>query len=276
MKSFNKAEVVYILLIVVLVIVILYPIFWMISSSVKVEEEINSTTPTWIPKHFTLEHYREIFKKYNFGRSMLNSLIIALSTTVVSVVLGLTAAYGFSRFKFPGSNIFLIIILLVRLFTPAALIVPFYDLMSWLGLVDSLISIIIGVTVINLPFVLWIMKAFFDDFPKELEDAAKVDGSSYIRVFTRIVLPCSLPAIATVVLFSFTMGWNDFLFALSFSQSIRSTPATVSISLMITGYKIYWGHLMSGGTFLSIPIVLITLFLQRYFIKGLTMGAVKE
>ena len=276
MKSFKKIEILYIFLILILVVITLYPIFLMISSSVKAEEEINSTSPTWIPKNFTLDHYRELFSRYNFGRNMLNSLIIALSTTVISVIIGFTAAYGFSRFKFPGSNIFLIIILLVRLFTPAALIVPLYDLMSWLGLVDSLVSIIIGVTVINLPFVLYIMKAFFDDFPRELEDAAKVDGSSHFRIFISIVLPCSLPAIATVVLFSFTLGWNDFLFALSFSQSIRSTPATVAISMMITGYKIYWGDLMAGGTFLSIPIVLITLLLQKYFVKGLTMGALKE
>jgi len=276
MTFFSIKKVLLIIIIIIFLLTVLFPIYWMVSSSLKEETEIHKPSPTWIPKRFTLEHYRDLFARQDFGMYLLNSTIIAVGTTLISIILGLPAAYGFSRYKFRGSNIFLIGILVIRLFTPAALIVPFYDIMSKMGLIDSPFAIIIGVTIINLPFVLWVMKASFDDFPKELEDAAKVDGSSSLRIFMSIVLPCSLPMIATVVLFSFTMGWNDFLFSISFSQSIRSTPATVAISMMITPYRIYWGNLMAGGTFLSIPIVLLTLLLQKYFVKGLILGAIKE
>jgi len=275
-KFFYTNQFLVIVFIAILLVWGLFPIYWMALSSVKVDEEIYRISPTWIPQNFTWDHYHELFSQFNFLRHMLNSAIIAISTTVISVLLGLPAAYGFSRYKFLGSNIVLLTLLLIRLFTPAALIVPFYDMMSWMKLIDSPLSIILGVTVINLPFVLWIMKAFFDDFPKELEEAAKVDGGSHFRIFINIVLPCALPAIATVLLFSFTMGWNDFLFGLSFSQTIRSIPATVAISSMISGYKVYWGAMMAGGTVLSIPVVVITLMLQKYFVKGLTLGAIKE
>ena len=277
--KFISKELVVIIFIIVILIAIGFPIYWMISSSFKLESEmfiLSSERSSWLPEKLTLDNYKELFSKYNFGRAMINSAIIAVGTTILSLILGFPAAYGFSRFKFPGSSIMLLAILLVRLFTPAALIVPFYDLMRWLGLIDSIFAIIIGTTVINLPFVLWIMKAFFDDFPKELEEAARVDGCTNLTVFSRIVIPCSLPAIATLVLFSFTMGWNDFLFSISFARSALSKPATVAIANMITGYKYNWGTLLAGGTFLAIPVMIITIMLQKYFIKGLTMGAVKE
>lgn len=276
MKFFSMNKVLLIILIIILLVMVLFPIYWMISSSFKVENEIFSEPPTWFPKIFSLEHYYELFGQFKFGRHLINTAVIAIGTTIISVAIGFPAAYGFSRFKFPGSNIMLIIMMMVRLFTPAALITPFYDMMKALHLIDSLLAIVISTSVINVPFVLWIMKVFFDEFPKGLEEAAKIDGCSYSNLFLRIVLPVSLPAIATAVLFSFTMGWNDLLFGLTLSQSIKSVPATVAIASMSTGQRTYWGAMMSGGTISSIPVVLLTLILLRYYIRGLTMGAIKE
>lgn len=273
MKFSITKKILVIILIIILVGMTLFPVIWMVSSSLKVDEEIYKIPPTWIPEKFTLDHYSDLFSRFHFGRYLPNSAIIAISTTIISVMLGLLAAYGFSRYSFPGCGALLFVMLLVRLFTPAAFVVPLYDMMRWLGLVDTLLAIMIGVTIMNLPFVVWIMKVFFDDFPKELEDAAKLDGMSSLRILASIILPLATPAVATVALFSFNVGWNDFLFSLSFSQTTRSMTATVGIASMDTGYKVYWGAMMAGGAFLSMPIVMIAFVLQKYFVKGLTMGS---
>lgn len=264
-----------IIITIILVGMTLFPVLWMISSSLKQDKEIYKIHPTWIPEKFTIEHYRELFSQFNFGRHLPNSAIIALSGTVLSVTLGILASYGFSRYSFPGSRVLLFIVILVRVFTPAAFVVPLYDMMSWLGLIDSLLSIIIGVTILNLPIVIWIMKVFFDEFPNEIIDAAKVDGLSSLGVLTHIVIPLAAPAVATVVLFSLIAGWNDFLFSLAFSQTEKSMPATVALANMDTGYKVYWGAMMAGGTFILFPIMIIAFLLQKHFIQGLIKGAIK-
>jgi len=254
----------------------LFPILWMFSSSLKPEGTILSTSITWIPKKITLTNYKDLFDRFYFQKYLGNSIIIAVSTTIISIMFGVVAAYGFSRYNFPGSSVFLFFVILVKFFTPAALVIPLYNMMDWLGLSDTLLSIIIGITALNLPFVIFIMKAFFDDFPKELEEAAMVDGMTPLRTLVSIVIPLSMPSIATVTLFSFSLGWNDFLFGLSFSQTIKSMPVTVAVANMNTGFKIYWGAMMAGGTILSIPILLITLTFQKYFIRGISTGALKE
>lgn len=254
----------------------LFPILWMFSSSLKPEGTILSTSITWIPKKITLTNYKDLFDRFYFQKYLGNSIIIAVSATIISIMFGVVAAYGFSRYNFPGSSAFLFFIILVKFFTPAALVIPLYNMMDWLGLSDTLLSIIIGITALNLPFVIFIMKAFFDGFPKELEEAAMVDGMTPLRTLVSIVIPLSMPSIVTVTLFSFSLGWNDFLFGLSFSQTIKSMPVTVAIANMNTGFKIYWGAMMAGGTILSIPILLITLTFQKYFIRGISIGALKQ
>ena len=274
MKLFIRTLIIGILTIMILGIT-LFPILWMFSSSLKPEGTILSTSITWIPKEITLTHYKDLFNRFYFQKYLLNSIIIAVSTTIISIMFGVVTAYGFSRYNFPGSRKLLFLVILVRLFTPAALVVPLYELMSWLGLSDTLLSIIIGVTALNMPFVVYMMKAFFDAFPRELEEAAMVDGMGPFRILISIVIPLVTPVIVTIGLFCFIAGWNDFFFGLSFSQSIKSMPATVAIVNMDTGFKIFWGAMMAGGTVLSIPVLLITFILQKYYIRGLTMGALK-
>lgn len=264
------------ILIILILIIILFPVYWMLSYSFKTDREIASLSLSWIPKNITLTQYRDVFTKFKLHKYLFNSIIIAVTTTVISLILGVMAAYGFSRYNFPGSSILLFIFLLTRVFTPAALVLPLYRVVEFLGLNDSPFSIVIGVTVANLPFVVYIMKSFFDNFPKDIEEAAMIDGMSSLRVLISIVIPLVMPAIVTVALFSFTAGWNDFLFSISFSQTIKSMPGTVAIANMDTEYKIYWGAMMSGGIVLSIPILIITFILQRYFVKGITIGAVKD
>ena len=274
-KASMRTLIIYILAVVILGIT-LFPILWVVLSSLKPEGEILSTHITFIPQRITLANYKELFTHFQFQKYLMNSVIIAVTTTILSVIFGVLAAYGFSRFSFPLSSKILFLIILVKVFTPAALVVPLYDLMSWLNLTDTLIAIIVGVTVMNLPFVIYMMKTFFDNFPKELEEAAMVDGMTPLCTLVSIVIPISMSSIVTVALFCFSAGWSDFLFSLSFSQTIKSMPATVAIANMDTGYKVYWGAMMSGGTFLSVPILIIAFAFQKYFVRGISAGALKQ
>lgn len=264
------------ILIILILIITLFPVYWMLSYSFKTDREIASLSLSWIPKNITLTQYRDLFTKFKLHKYLFNSIIIAVTTTVISLIFGVMAAYGFSRYNFPGSSILLFILILTRVFTPAALVLPLYRVAEFLGLHDSPFSIVIGVTIKNLPFVVYMMKSFFDNFPKDIEEAAMIDGMSGLRVLISVVIPLVMPAIVTVALFSFISGWNDFLFSISFSQTIKSMPGTVAIANMNTEYKIYWGAMMSGGIVLSIPILIIAFILQRHFVKGITMGALKE
>lgn len=257
---------------VLIVIATLFPLVWMATSSVKIEDEIYRDPPTWIPENFTIKHYNSLFTRFNFNRLTINSIIISVSIVVISTILGSMAAYGFSRYGFRGCNILLGFILLSRMITPTALVVPLYIVMRMLGLINTVFSIIIGITVSNLPFIVWIIKPFFDGLPKEIEEAAEIDGLSPISIFWKIALPLASPAIYTAILFSFIAGWVDFLFGISFSTTVQSMPLTLGLMQMQTGYEIYWGPLMAGGIYLTLPTFLLAFALQKYLIRGLRVG----
>ena len=268
--SFGKCALMAILVLVV--IVTLFPIVWMAASSVKTEDEIYKDPPTWIPENFTLKHYSSLFTRFNFYRLTINSLVISAGVVIISTILGSMAAYGFSRYGFRGSSILLGFIFLTRMITPAALVVPLYMVMKKLHLLNTLGSIIIGVTILNLPFVVWIMKPFFDGLPKEIEEAAEMEGLSPIRIFWKIAVPMAASGIYTVVLFSFIVGWVDLIFGISFSTRIESMPLTMGLLQMDSGMEIYWGPMMAGGIYLSLPTFLLALTLQKYLIRGIRIG----
>lgn len=257
---------------ILIAIITLFPLVWMAVSSVKAEDEIYSDNPTWIPENFTAEHYSSLFSRFNFSRLTINSIIISVSVVILSTILGSMAAYGFSRYGFRGSSIILGFILLARMITPVALVVPLYTIMKGLGLRNTVFSIIIGITVSNLPFVVWIIKPFFDSLPKEIEEAAELDGLSPIHVFWKIAIPLASPGIFTAILFSFIAGWVDFLFGISFSTTVQSMPLTVGLMQMQTGYEIYWGPMMAGGIYLTLPVFLLAFAFQKYLIRGFRIG----
>lgn len=250
----------------------LFPTLWMAASSAKPEQEIYKDPPTWIPESLTLDHYRSLFTQFSFGRLTANSAVISASVVVISTLLGSMAAYGFSRYGFPTSGILLGFILLARMITPAALVVPLYIVMRALHLLNTLTSITIGIIVLNLPFVVWIMKPFFDGLPREIEEAAEIDGLSPIGIFWRIAVPMAAPGIYTIILFGFITAWVDLLFGISFSTTTQSMPLTVGLVQMQTGYEIYWGPMMAGGTYLTLPTFLLAFALQKYLIRGIRVG----
>ena len=269
--SFRTKLIIYILLIATAVFAF-FPVYWMLTSSFKSEREIITAPPVWFTQNPTLKNYLDLFTQFNFGILTRNSLLITLGVVLISLVVGGLAAYGFSRYPFRGSKWFLAALLITRMITPSSLVVPLFTLMDKLGRLNHLDSIIAGITVLNLPFVIWMLKPFFDSLPKEIEEAAEMDGLTPFGVFWKITIPLAAPAIFTVSLFSFITGWVDLLFGMSFSTVTEAMPLTVGLLQMQTGYKIYWGALMAGGIYLTLPTFVIALLFQKYLLKGLRTG----
>lgn len=201
-----------------LAVIAIIPIVWMLLSSLKTEDEIFRSNPTLIPEAVTLDSYTALFNQFAFGRLTLNSVIISAGVVFISVVFGGMAAYGFSRYPFRGGGVLLGALLLTRMITPAALVIPLYLIMDTLGLLNTLTSIIVGVSVLNLPFAIWLLKPFFDAVPREIEEAGLIDGLGPFGVFFRVAMPLAVPGLITVGLFSFIAGWTDLLFPMTFSD----------------------------------------------------------
>ncbi len=272
MKISRSARIVIYVVLIVAILFSFFPMAWMLTSSLKPENEIYSDPPTWIPQTFTTRNFSDLFDKFNFAILTRNSVIISVSVVVISLVIGAMAAYGFSRYKFTGSNILLGGLLLTRMITPSSLVVPLFSIMETLGRLNKLDSIIVGVAVLNLPFVVWMLKPFFDELPREVEEAGEIDGLSPVSVFWRISVPLAAPGLFTVLLFSFIAGWVDLLFGMSFSTVPEAMPLTVGLMQMQTGYKIYWGAMMAGGIYLTLPTFLLALIFQQFLVKGMRSG----
>lgn len=249
----------------------LIPFLWMVTSSLKREADIFANPLAFLHMP-TLANYASLFQQFHFGIATVNSVVISLAVVVISVALGSLAAYGFSRYPFAGGRLLLGALLITRMVTPAALVVPLYLIMNALGLLNTLISIILAIAVLNLPFVVWVLRPFFDALPREIEEAGLIDGLSPFGVFWRIALRLAAPGLVTIALLSFIAGWTDLLFPMSFSTTPAATPLTSGLLQMQTGYKIYWGSLMAGGVYLTLPTLLLSFALQKYLIQGLRLG----
>jgi ABC-type glycerol-3-phosphate transport system permease component len=249
----------------------LIPFLWLVISSLKTEADIFSN-PLALFRMPTLANYASLFQQFHFAIATLNSIVISLAVVVISVALGSLAAYGFSRYPFAGGRFLLGALLITRMVTPAALVVPLYLIMNALGLLNTLISIVLAIAVLNLPFVVWVLRPFFDALPREIEEAGLIDGLSPFGVFWRIAVRLAAPGLVTVALLSFIAGWTDLLFPMSFSTTPAATPLTSGLLQMQTGYKIYWGSLMAGGVYLTLPTLALSFALQKYLIQGLRLG----
>jgi ABC-type glycerol-3-phosphate transport system permease component len=268
-ERFSRAVRTAVLTVAALVIAI--PVVWMAIASLKNEGELFSS-PASLPQALALTNYASLFSQFHFAVATWNSLVISLGVVAISVGLGGLAAYGFSRYSFRGSGALLTGLLITRMITPAALVVPLYLIMSGLGLLNNLLSIIIGIAVLNLPFVVWVLKPFFDALPREIEEAGLLDGLTPFGVFWRIALPLAGPGLLSVALLSFIAGWTDLLFPISFSTTTDAMPLTSALLQMQTGYKIYWGSLMAGGVYLTLPTLLLSFALQKYLVRGMRLG----
>lgn len=270
-RPVNVSRVVVVAVLIGTALATISPFLWLMLSSLKTEADIFAT-PLALFKAPTLANYASLFQQFHFAIATVNSIAISLGVVVISVALGGLAAYGFSRYPFTGSRLLLSALLITRMVTPAALVVPLYLIMNALGLLNTLISIVLGIAVLNLPFVIWVLRPFFDALPREIEEAGLVDGLSPLGVFWRIALRLAAPGLVTVALLSFIAGWTDLLFPISFTSTPEATPLTAGLLQMQTGYKIYWGPLMAGGVYLTLPTLILSFALQKYLIQGMRLG----
>ncbi len=267
----------------------LYPVLWVVSIAVSGNQSLAivdlPASPTRLdrlravlpwPARFSLQNFVSVMTDQPFARWMLNSAIIAVSATVAGVVLACTAAYAFSRFKFPGRRAGLMSFLVSQMFPGTLTLIPLYIIIvQWLGLGSTHLGLVIVYATTSVPFSVWMLKGYFDTIPKELEEAAVIEGAGPGTIFWRIVLPLAKPAIAITALFSFMTGWNEFIVAATFMDQETMYTAPVGLRFFVGGFQQQWGYFAAGSIIVSIPIVLLFFYLQKYLVSGLTAGSVK-
>ena len=261
------------IVIVLLLVFSLIPIAWMISTSIKPESEIYHFA--WIPKAPTLSMYKDVLKSDTMMRYFLNTFIISAGTTIISLVVATFAAYGFSRYKFPGANGVLGFIMFTRVLPRVAIIIPFYVTLRQLKLLNTYPGLILVYLMVVMPVSVWMLKGFFDDVPHEIEEAAALDGCSPARMLFEVVLPICLPALAAVGMYAFILSWNEFLFALIMTNDKFTRPISVGLAFYIDDVGVHWGQLMAASTLMSIPAMIVFSLCQNMLVKGLSNGAVK-
>lgn len=265
------------LLLIILLIIFVFPLYWMIVTSLQpVGGYVGDRTPHLIPKIITLESYKYIINNVDFVSQYLNSLIVSTSTTLVVVFLSVMAAYGFSRFTFFGKQKIISGMLVFQMFPKVILIIPFFIFMRFLGLVGTNFGLIIAYTSFALPFTIWLLVGFFDVIPKSLDECAMVDGATPFQAFYKIILPLAAPGIVATALFAFVLSWQEYLFALVLSIRPGSALLTQGLAGMIQEWVTLYEPMMAGAVLAIFPLIIIYFFLEKYLVRGLTAGAVKE
>lgn len=261
--------------VLILMTVVIAPFYWIFSASVKAPQEIIARKPTLFPQSFTLEHYDKLLGHSNFPTYLQNSLMVAFGTMVITVFLSTLAAYGLYRLRFPGRNLLFRVILITYAFPGVLLLVPLYDMMSTLGLVDRLVALVIVDVTLAAPFAVWMLQAFFRTIPQELEEAAALDGASRLGIIVRIMLPLAAPGVASIAIFAFITSWTEYIFAsiLIISDANRTVP--VGLAGIIGQYQVDWGLLLAGATVTALPVLVLFGLVGRNFVEGLTAGAIQ-
>lgn len=258
-------------------VIALAPVYWTLTISLKRESEQFAVPPRWFSFTPTLAHYQEAFVERSFGRYLLTSAIVAVVSTICALVIGTLAAYALARFRLPRSldRRLSLWILSTRMFPPIVTAVPLFLMMRDFRLLDTKASLVIVYTAFNLPFVVWMMRGFFAEIPREIEEAAMVDGDSRLGALARVLLPLVTPGLAATAVFCLIISWNELLLALVLTQTDTAMTLPVGIAGRVTQYEIRWGVMSAAGVVAMIPILVFALAVQRYLVRGLSLGAVK-
>ena len=260
----------------VVFVVMAFPVFWMISTAFKTQNQIFSLTPTWLPLQPTLSHFGAALHKPFFWQDVKNSLIIVTVTVVVSITLAFLAAVALARYRFLGREGFIVLVIGVQMLPQAGMIIPLYVVLARYHQVNALTGVIITYMTFVLPFSVWMLRGFLIGIPRELEEAAMVDGSTRLGVFVKILLPLMAPGLVATSIFAFITTWNEYIFARVLLNDQAKQTLTVWLSYFYgTSRQTDWGALMAASTLTAIPVVIFFLFVQRKIAFGLTAGAVK-
>lgn len=259
-----------------LVLVITFPLIWMIGTAFKPESEVMAMPPSLLTANPTLHNFERVLSETNFVVYFKNSLIVATFTTALVLFVATIGAYAMTSFNLRGREVISKSVLLAYMLPSTAILIPLYLIIANMGLTNTLVGLIVAYTGLNLPFAIWIMRAFMAGIPREIESAALIDGASRMEAFVDVVLPQAVPGIISTGVFAFIMCWNEYLYALVMinRDDNRTLPTGVMASL-VTGQAIEWGMVMAAATMMSIPLLLVFLFLQRFVVQGFGAGAVK-
>ena len=263
-------------LLVAILVVALFPFWWMLVTSLKRPVDIFAGVAL-VPQHATLDNYRVLFDQHHFRSYLVNSITVVAFAVAISLVLGTLAAYALTRFRlrFGLNQSALVVALLVRMVPPILLVIPLYIVLSKYQLLDTRLGLILAYAGLNTSFVVWLMQSFLDEIPREIEEAALVDGDSRLSALRRVVLPLAAPGIAATAIFSVIATYNDFLLALTLTSTPDAQTVPVGVSTLIGKIQIEWGPMAAAGVVGALPIVIFALIVQRHFVRGLTLGAVK-
>ncbi|HEX2910057.1 MAG TPA: carbohydrate ABC transporter permease [Chloroflexia bacterium] len=283
-KRFNKiaGRIAFYILVVIIALYTVFPFYWALVSSFKPNNELFSLPVSYLPKNFTLDNYAAVFGNSIFQQALINSSIVALTVTILSLLIGALAAYALGRFRFRGRSIVLYTILAMTIFPQIAVLGALFQIIQTFHdqLYNQLTSLILTYFLFTLPFTVWVMTGFFRSIPYEIEEAAYIDGASPLGIFWRIMLPLALPGLVTTGLMAFIGAWNEFLFALSFTNTPDKQTITLAIqTFKPTGsagtYGVEWGQIMAASVVVTIPLIALALIFQRLILAGLTAGGVK-
>ena len=259
----------------IIFIIFFFPFFWIISSAFKSPQEIIQKKSTIIPRSFTFEHFEKILFSSDFLIYLKNSLIVSFFSMFIAVILSIFAAYGLHKLKFYGNKLVERSLLVTYAFPGVILLIPMYLMLGKMGLLNSYFALILINVTFSTPFAVWMLKAFFKTIPYDIEEAAMIDGASKMTILFKIIFPLALPGIASVSIFCFIISWTEYMFAsiMISGDDLKTLP--VGLASIVGQYQIDWGFLLAGATLASLPVIILFIFVGKYFVSGLTDGAVK-
>lgn len=253
-----------------------FPILWMILNSFKPNSEIFAWPPTWISKNFSLDAYKAVLTDPEKVRFFVNSYVIALTVVVITLVIGILASYAFSRFNFRGKSTINTIIVAVQAIPPITLLIPYLSLIVTIKLYNTYWALILTYLIFTLPYAILMTTGYFNTLPKELDEAVMIDGGSRFKALWKILVPTSVPGLVSVGMYTFMQAWNEYLFALALTKTNNMLTVPVGINLLMGQHAYEWSQMMAMSVLGSLPILVLFLFFQRYFIAGMTAGSVKN
>jgi multiple sugar transport system permease protein len=262
------------LLAVAVVIVWLMPVLWVMLTSIKPTALINSPEPTFFFFTPTVEHYGEIFTRYGFGEVIVNSLVAVGASTFIVMILAFPAAYAVSRMGLMSGDFWALSILSLRFMPGVVVVLPYFRMANFFGIVDTQLALVIVYVAFGLPFAIWILRGFLLDLPREVEEAGRLDGFGSLRIIFVLILPMAAPGIAVTAIFTFVFSWNEYLFAL-FLTLQKATTIPVALQKTIDVYNVLWGSLSAGAVIQLLPMIAVVFLLQKHIARGLALGAVK-
>lgn len=276
MKWKNRGKPVVIVITIILLLFLLFPFFVMISTMLKSNAEAYAIPPRWIPEKIMFSNFIKVWSQYELIVYFKSSLIIAIGATIINTLLTVPAAYAVARLRFVGRGVILYLFLVIQMFSPVIVVISLFKIMAGIGLLDTYISLILAISVFTIAFTIWMMNGYFKSIPKEIEEAALIDGCSRVQTITRVMIPIAVPGLVTAMIYTFIYAWNEFLFGLTFIQSKSKMPLTIALYNFVGRWSTQWEMLTTAAFLAIIPVLVLFYIIEKRLVAGLAGGAVKE